>query len=231
VNFEQVTHLTFDCYGTLIDWESGILTAVKPLLAKYGVDATDAEIIQSYARHEADAEKGTYKKYYEVLQEVLAGLARDFGFTLAETEKKQLSDSVVKWPPFADSSQALNELQSRFKLVILSNVDDAMFAESAKLLSIEFDRVFTAQQIGSYKPSLRNFDFALDRLELPKEKILHVAQSIFHDHVPAKQAGLRTAWINRKSVIPGIGVAIQANAQPDLEVPDMATLAQTLGCA
>lgn len=229
IDFTQFTHLTFDCYGTLIDWETGILNAVNGVLARHGISASPEQILQRYAQFEAAAEAGAYKSYVQVLREVMAQLAPTLGFTPSEADLAALPASVGQWPPFADTVAALQRLKQRYKLVIISNIDDALFAQSNKLLQIEFDAIVTAQQVGSYKPNPANFHFALCCLGVDQRQVLHVAQSLFHDHAPAKALGFTTVWVNRASRLPKTGVALPATATPDLEVPDMKSLVVAMG--
>ncbi len=229
MRFDGFTHLTFDCYGTLIDWETGILAVLRSVLRCHGRAAEDEALLRLYARYEADEEAGDYRPYRDVLRGVMAGVAESLAFVPTEDDLDALPDSVGRWPPFADTVAALNRLKTRFKLVILSNIDDAMFAETNRLLEVEFDDVVTAQQVGSYKPSHANFEHTLARLRVPREQVLHVAQSIFHDHVPAKTLGFTTVRVNRESRCPGTGVAPPAHAAPDLEVPDLKGLVIAAG--
>ena len=225
LDFDRYEYLTFDCYGTLIDWERGILTAIHPILANHGVTISDDELLERYGDLEAEAEQGEYHTYKETLATVMDGFAQHYGFTLAPGERESLAASVANWPPFADTVEGLRGLASRYKLVILSNIDDDLFSLSAKHLQVQFAEVITAQQVGSYKPNHGHFRVALERLGVPKERILHVAQSLFHDIVPAKEVGLTTVWVNRRHDRPGFGATPPASAQPDLEVPDLRTLA------
>jgi 2-haloacid dehalogenase len=229
IDLDGVSHLTFDCYGTIIDWETGILDAVRAVLEAHGASASDTEILQRYAHHEAAAEAGPYLPYAVVLGRVLSGLGSAFGFEPSERELDGFSRSVPGWPPFPDSRPALEALGSRFRLVILSNIDDDLFAGTSERLGIVFDEVITAQQVGSYKPSAENFRFALDRLGIGTDRVVHVAQSLYHDHAPAKALGWTTVWVNRPSRLPGTGVALPAEAAPDVEVPDLAGLARMFG--
>ncbi len=229
MDFGRFTHLTFDCYGTLIDWESGILGALAPVLERHGVPVGEARLLRLYARHEAEQESGPYRRYRDVLRGVAEGIARELGFEPTAADLDALSDSVGRWPPFPDSAAALARLQTRYRLVILSNVDDAMFADSARLLGVDFDGVITAQQVGSYKPALKNFRVALERLGVARERVLHVAQSLFHDHVPAKALGLSTVWVRRASRLGDTGVAPPAAVEPDLVVGDLESLAAAMG--
>ena len=224
----RITHLTFDCYGTLIDWERGILAAVAPLLAPAGARQTPEAILRSFVAHEARLESQSWRPYREVLQAVLSAIAAGFKIALADSEANLLSDSLPQWPPFPDTVAALKQLAKRFRLVILSNTDDALFAQTQKSLGVSFYEIITAEQVKSYKPGKRHFEEALRRLGVPVSQILHVAQSLYHDHAPAKELGFPTAWINRPSLLAGTGLALKANVEPDLVFPDLATLTARL---
>jgi 2-haloacid dehalogenase len=226
LDFSRFSHLTFDCYGTLIDWERGILTALRPTLERHGASLSDDETLERFGELEAAAEAGQYRRYREILGVVLDGFGAQFGFQPTDQERAAFGASVQDWPPFPDSVAGLAALGRHFKLVILSNVDDDLFAGSASKLKADFADVITAQQVGSYKPDPRNFQVAIQRLGVPVERILHVAQSLFHDIAPAKAAGLTTVWVNRRHDRPGFGATPPASARPDLEVPDLATLAR-----
>ncbi len=221
--------LTFDCYGTLIDWESGLTQALQPILAHYGVRITIDEALELYGELEAQAERGDYREYKAVLRLVLEGLGARTGFAPTATELQRFAQSVRDWPAFPDSPRALQALKRKYKLAIISNIDDDLFAFSAQRLQVEFDWVITAQQVKSYKPSLNNFRVAFERIGLPRERILHVAQSLYHDIAQAKSLGLSTVWVNRRHGKQGSGATPPAQAQPDLEVPDLQTLADKAG--
>ncbi len=225
LDFSQYDYLTFDCYGTLIDWERGIVAALKPVLARHDVELSDDVILERFGALESAAEKPPYSPYREVLATVLDGFGEAYGFTPSAEERATFGASVGDWPAFPDSPEALRTLGSRFKLVILSNVDDDLFALSAKRLGVEFADVITAQQAGGYKPDTRNFRVMLERLGNRPERVLHVAQSLFHDIAPAKSIGLTTVWVNRRHDRSGFGATPPAEATPDLEVPDLMTLA------
>jgi 2-haloacid dehalogenase len=201
MRLSNFTVLTFDCYGTLIDWESGIAAALQGLARHAGGRPRD-ELLESFARHEAAQEAETPKMLYsDLLAQVHRRLARDWGVIASEEEHRAFSRSIGEWPPFPDSPDALRYLKGFYKLVILSNVDRASFMASEKRLGISFDRVFTAEEIGSYKPDPRNFRHMLDALRAEGHdgrKILHVAQSLYHDHMPANALGLASAWIDRR---------------------------------
>lgn len=218
--------LTFDCYGTLIDWEAGILAGLRPVMAASAVEASDDLLLETYARHEAAIEEGPYRRYREVLALALRGVGADLGATVTDEDAAAFGGSVVDWPAFPDSAEALAALHARYRLGVLTNCDDDLFAGSSKRLGDPFDMVVTAQQVGAYKPSPRGFDLVFERIGVPREHVLHVAQSLFHDHVPAKRLGMATVWVDRRHGRPGSGATPPADAVPDLVVPDMATLAR-----
>lgn len=223
--FDRYTHLTFDCYGTLIDWERGILAALTPILERHGVALGQERILETYAELEAAAEQPPYQPYRAVLAGAVNGFGGRYGFTPTAAERDAFVDSIGQWPPFPDTGAALQTLAGRFQLAILSNVDDDLFARSAQHLPVRFAAVITAQQAGSYKPDPRNFQLALTRLGVPAAQVLHVAQSLYHDIVPARELGLSTVWVNRRHDRPGFGATPAATAVPDLELPDLRTLA------
>jgi 2-haloacid dehalogenase len=225
LDFDQFDVLTFDCYGTLIDWETGIVNALRPILDAHNVTASDEQLLESFASHEAVIEAGPYRRYREVLAACLGRLGADLGFVPAAAEREAFAGSVSDWPAFPDSPGALRRLERRFKLAVITNCDDDLFARSNARLGVEFDWVITAQQVGSYKPNHRNFERAFETIEAPRERILHVAQSLFHDHVPAKQLGMRSVWIDRRHGADGFGATPRASAEPDLTLPDLASLA------
>ena len=217
--------LTFDCYGTLIDWETGLLAALRPVAEAHGVSVSDDELLETYARHEAELEAGPYLRYRELLGSALQGMGADLGFEPTRHELDAVGASVGDWPAFPDSAEALARLHRHFKLAPITNCDDDLFALSAQLLGVDFDWVITAQQAGAYKPSRRPFELAFERIDAPRERILHVAQSLFHDHVTAKELGITTVWIDRRGDKPGSGATPPAEARPDLTLPDLRSLA------
>lgn len=214
--------LTFDCYGTLIDWESGILDALSAWRSANAIAANDGDILASFGRHES-AEQATNPLmiYPEILARVAGRIGDDFGAGLSPQEADKFGQSLTDWPPFADSADALRALKKHFKLVILSNVDRESFKASNRKLGVEFDAIYTAQDIGSYKPDPRNFEYLITRLGglgCAKTDVLHVAESLFHDHAPAKAIGLTTAWIHRRHATAGHG----ATHRPEIEItPDV----------
>ena len=225
LDFDRFDALTFDCYGTLIDWEAGISNGLATLLATHGVAAGGEELLEAFAREEAAIEAGPYLRYRDVLARAAQGVAKGFGVTPTDAELATFGGSVGDWPAFEDSSDALRRLAERFRLGVITNCDDDLFAASNRRLGVTFDWIVTAQQARSYKPSLRNFEVALARIDVPRERILHVAQSLFHDHVPARSIGLATAWIDRRRDQPGFGATPPADAVPDVVAPDMRTFA------
>jgi 2-haloacid dehalogenase len=220
----KITHLTFDCYGTLIDWERGILNATQPILTGAGVTFAPEVILRSYIHHEARLEAQPWMPYREILRGVMQAMASDVGVRLTDGQQNALVDSLPSWPPFADTVAALERLAQRFHLIILSNTDDSLFLETQRRLKVRFAEIITAEQVKSYKPGHAHFHEALRRLAVPAHQILHVAQSRYHDHVPARLLGFYTAWINRPSRLPGTGLAPDAIAKPDLTFPDLTGL-------
>jgi 2-haloacid dehalogenase len=224
--------LTFDCYGTLIDWETGILAALRPWKAAHRVEVDDEELLAAFGRAESRREAAEpTAPYPRILAGVLEDLAEEFGTTASPEETAALAGSVKDWPVFPDSPKSLAYLKRHYKLVIVSNVDRASFRHSNAKLGVTFDAVVTAEDAGAYKPAHNHFRLALARLAemgVPKDQVLHVAQSLYHDHVPAKELGLRTMWVNRRAAHGQDGGATPAApvpVTPDGEVPTLAALA------
>jgi len=224
--------LTFDCYGTLIDWESGILAELRPWVAASGRKFTDDQILESFGESESALEMAAPSKLYpDILADTFRVLGKRWGIPASDAQAAGFGRSVPRWPAFSDSAAALHYLKRHYKLVILSNVDRASFAESNKKLQVAFDRIVTAQDVGSYKPDLRNFRqllSAVEKLSIHKEQILHTAQSLFHDVAPAKSMGLKTCWINRRKGRAGGGAtkAPTGDATPDIEFASMAAFVE-----
>jgi len=210
--------LTFDCYGTLIDWESGMFEALRPLTGRVKKPLSRDAILEAHARHESSQQTYTpAMKYSELLGVVYKRLAEEWGVSAVWDECQAYGNSVKDWPAFADSVEALAYLKKHYKLVILSNIDNASFAHSNRRLKVEFDAVYTAQDIGSYKPSGRNFDYMIDKLQslgIAKPEILHTAESLFHDHAPANKHGLASCWIYRRHDQQGFGATMNPGAIP-----------------
>jgi 2-haloacid dehalogenase len=226
IDFGRFDALTFDCYGTLIDWEHGILNAFQLVLSRHDVRLTDDELLERYAKHEEAIERGEYRVYREVLAASARGVCTDLGVKPSDRAITEFSTSVGDWPAFADSAAALRQLKTRFRLGVLTNCDDDLFAGSNRRLGVDFDWVVTAEQARGYKPRTSNFEALFARVDVPRERILHVAQSLFHDHVPAKALGMTTVWIDRRHDKPGFGATPPADATPDLVCPDMRSFAE-----
>jgi 2-haloacid dehalogenase len=225
LDFDDFDVLTFDCYGTLIDWEAGLLAALRGPLDDHGVEASDESVLEAFGRHEAELEAGPYRRYRDVLGGVLTAMLGHFGQVASPDEVATFGGSVAEWPAFPDSAAALARLQARFKLGVITNCDDDLFAASERRLGISFDWVVTAQQAKRYKPNPRGFELMFERVGLPPSRILHVAQSLFHDHGVAQALGMSTVWVDRRAGRAGSGATPAAAATPNLTVPDMATLA------
>lgn len=226
--------LSFDCYGTLIDWEAGIAAVLQRWARRRGLGRTDEQLLTAYAAHEAAAEaEHPLEAYPQILARAIRGLGGELGVEVDADDARSLATSVGDWPAFDDSAEALRRLQSHFRLIILSNVDRPSFAASNARLGVEFDSVLTAQDIGSYKPDPANFHALIteaQRMGIGQGRLLHVAQSLFHDHVPAKRAGLATVWIDRRRDRPGWGAtpAPGSDVRPDWTFASMAQFADAV---
>ncbi len=226
LDFTRFKILTFDCYGTLIDWETGILATLHRIFQAHAKQIDDATILKLYGDFEQRSESGSFQPYREVLSSVVRQFAGELGFTPTPEEIRSLPDSLPNWKPWPDTVAALQRLKSRFRLAILSNIDDDLFASTHPKLEVEFDEVITAQQARAYKPSLKLFELALSRIHEPAHRVLHVGQSIYHDVIPAQSLGLATVWVNRPSARPNVGAVKAAEASPDLTVTSLAELAE-----
>ena len=226
--------LSFDCYGTLIDWEAGIAAVLSRWARSRRLSLDEEALLAAFSRHEAAVEAAHPRDLYPaILARSMRDLGRELGAEVSEQDARTLARSVPSWPAFPDSRDALSALGERYKLIILSNVDRDSFAGSNRRLGARFTSILTAQDVGSYKPSPRSFEALAaeaSRLGIPEGRLLHVAQSLFHDHVPAKKAGLPTAWINRRHDRPGWGAtpAPPAHVAPDWEFPSMAAFADAV---
>jgi 2-haloacid dehalogenase len=213
--------LTFDCYGTLIDWESGMVEALKPLTSRVTRELSRNDILEAHARHESVQQLQTPgKTYRDLLPIVYKRLAEEWGASASWEECVAYGRSVRDWPAFIDSAGALQYLKKHFKLVILSNVDNENFAGSNKKLQVEFDAIYTAEDVGAYKPSDKNFEYMLSQLKtlgVEKHQILHTAESMFHDHGPANRHGLASCWIYRRFDQDGFGATMHPGEMPKYE--------------
>ena len=226
LDFNRFEILTFDCYGTLINWEAGILPVLHRVLASHGKKVDDAVLLKMYGDFELLSEQGEFHPYRTVLESVVRRLGANLGFSPSNEECAALPSSLPSWRPWPDTVAALQRLKTRFRLAIVSNVDDDLFATTRPKLGVEFDEVITAQQAQAYKPSLKMFELALRRVNAPAHRVLHVGQSVYHDVVPAQALGLATVWVNRPSARPGVGAVKAAEANPDLTVTSLAELAE-----
>ncbi|MGO8684787.1 MAG: haloacid dehalogenase type II [Thermoleophilia bacterium] len=217
--------LTFDCFGTLIDWERGLLSALHAVLNEHRLVAGDDTLLESYASHEAALERGEFRHYRDVLAGSFLGVCAELGFSPTADEEAGFVDSIGQWPAFADAAVALARLQTTYRLAVITNCDDDLFAVTSRKLGVTFDWVVTAEQAHSYKPSLWTFEFALARIGVPPERVLHVAQSLYHDHVPARRLGLATVWIDRRHDRLGFGATPPAAISPDLRFDDLTSFA------
>jgi 2-haloacid dehalogenase len=225
LDFSRFEWLSFDCYGTLIDWETGLLGYLRPLLESKGHSLSDASILKLYAEFEPLAQSGPYRCYRKVLTQVVGEFARELRFAVSDAEADGLAESIRGWQPFADTVPALRRLKSRYKLAVLSNIDDDLFAFTAPKLEVAFDAVVTAQQVHSYKPSLNNFEALLRRFKIHRGCLLHVAESLYHDVVPAHSLEIAAVWVNRRQGKEAAATKL-VKAHPDLEVRDVGELAE-----
>lgn len=235
MNLDGFRVLSFDCYGTMIDWETGILAHTLPWAQEKGLKVRDVEILEAFGQAESAEEAAAPDALYpKILERVHLRLATQWGLPADEGAASRFGDSVASWPAFPDSHSALTRLKARYRLVILSNVDRKSFSGSQKRLGVEFDAVYTAESIGSYKPDPRNFAHLLEAERTAgyrREEILHVGQSLFHDHVPAANAGIATCWIQRSTPAGGHGAAPPpaSRTQVDFHFRSLAELATAAG--
>lgn len=213
--------LSFDCYGTLIDWESGMFEGLKPLTSRAGIELSRDEVLQAHAHHESSQQLQTpTMAYRNLLPIVYRRLAEQWGVSVSWAECVAYGNSVKNWPAFHDSAKALQYLKKHYKLVILSNIDNESFAASNEKLQVDFDAIYTAEDVGSYKPSDRNFSYMLKKLEtvgVGKQDILHTAESMFHDHGPANRHNLASCWIYRRHDQQGFGATMNPGEMPHYE--------------
>jgi 2-haloacid dehalogenase len=226
VNYDRFDVLTFDCYGTLIDWETGLVRALREALPD-SAGISDEALLETFGRYEAGAQR-PYQTYRRVLAQSLRSVAAELGQAVGEDAVARFSESVRDWPPFPDSAEALARLKERFKLAVITNCDTDLFAASNQRLGVEFDWIITVEMAGSYKPDHNNFHKAFATIPHPKERILHVAQSLYHDHVPAKELGMTSVWIDRRHDREGSGATPVATATPDATFPSMAAFAESV---
>lgn len=224
MDFESIRLITFDCYGTLIDWETGMLASLRKLFSSSRHKIADDKILEMYGEVEAELESGSYIPYRQVLAQTVQEMGRRCNIAVSKEAAMRFAQSLTEWEPFADTVAGLQALTRKYRLGIISNIDDDLFAGTRKKLLVDLDPIVTAQQVQSYKPSLKNFQEAIKRSGLSKEQILHAGQSVYHDIVPSSFLGLRNVWVNRPSVRPGSGAAKPAVAQPSAEVHNLSEL-------
>ena len=226
VDFDAFDVLTFDCYGTLIDWESGLLAGLHAVLDPHGVDADRPGPARDLRRLRGRGRgRARTCAIATCWASACAASAIGYGVEPTDAEVATFGGSVADWPAFPDSAAALARLKTRYRLGVITNCDDDLFAASNRKLGVEFDWVITAEQARGYKPRIANFELAFERIDVPRERILHVAQSLFHDHVTAKALGMTTVWIDRRHDRPGPARPRRPTRRPDLVFPDMASFA------
>ena len=233
--FTPFRALSFDCYGTLIDWETGITDTLRPWADRHGLGVSREDLLAAFSANETavQTEQPT-ARYPEVLAEVMRRIGDRFRAEVTADEATAFADSVGDWPPFDDSHDALTRLATRFALIILSNVDRMSFARSNRRLGVDFDRIITAEDVGSYKPNPRNFEVLINELhslDVASSQLLHVAESLYHDHEPAKRLGLSSVWIHRRHAVEGFGAtpAPDVEVKPDWRFPSMSAFADAVG--
>ncbi len=226
--FDNIKTISFDCYGTLIDWETGLLDFFRPLLKRHGVALDDDALLELYAYVEQAGENGAFKNYKSVLRSSVHSIGKHLHCMFSEQEADSLAQALGDWPPFPDTIASLKALQSRYQLAIISNTDDDLFAATSRRLNISFEKIITAEQVRSYKPSENNFLRALESIGETPASLLHVAQSRYHDIAPARALGLKTVWVDRRYDKPGGGATAGSDAIPDLAVPSLKALARLM---
>jgi 2-haloacid dehalogenase len=213
--------LSFDCYGTLIDWETGMIEAVTPLTRKARTPLSRDQILAAHARHESEQQAQTpTKRYSELLAVVYKRMAEQWGIATTVDECDAYGLSVRDWPAFSDTVAALQYLKTHYKLIVLSNVDNRTFSFTNAKLQVAFDAIYTAEDVGAYKPSPENFTYLLSHigdLGIEKRDLLHTAESLFHDHAPANRLGLASCWIHRRHAQQGFGATRDPEAMPTVD--------------
>jgi 2-haloacid dehalogenase len=220
LDFDRFQAITFDSYGTLIDWETGLLAALQRILQAHSQNLSDKQVLEIYGELEPPAQN-PYRRYREVLGVVVRGYGERLGFQVSDSEANSLPESIKSWQPFPDTVAALKKLKTKYKLAIISNIDDDLLAATTPKLQVVFDEVVTAEQARAYKPSPAPFRLALQRLGLPPDQVLHAGQSVYHDVIPAKALGIAAVLVHRR----GFGATRPTAGEPDLRVPDLQTLA------
>ena len=230
MDFSAIRLITFDCYGTLIDWETGILRSLRGLIPGLR-EVPDDQLLEMYGEIEEKIESGPYASYRIVLSRAVEQLAHRFHKTIQPGDAQRFGDSLKAWQPFPDTVAGLKKLATRYKLGIISNIDDDLFAASHKLLQAPFELIVTAQQVRSYKPSTNNFGEMIKRADqagIKAEQILHAAQSLYHDIEPTNSIGRKNCWVNRRYGKLGAGATKPSTAKPMFEVKSIGELAEKM---
>jgi len=224
MDFTKFKILSFDCYGTLVDWKKSIIEIVQPVIRDYHIKLPDEELFRLFLEADRKSIQTDYVPYKDVLTNVMIDIGNQLNLNLYPSDKTCLVDRFGDWSPFPDSADALLELMKFYKLAIISNVDDEMFALTKRCIGIQFEHIITAKQVGSYKPSLNNFNMALEKFAVQTDEILHIAQSIHHDIIPTNKLGWSNVWVNRYQE----PERTNPDEFPDLEVPDLKSLVKII---
>lgn len=224
VDFPKIKLFTFDCYGTLIDWEKGIILALKPYLEFNKIEVDDDIILELYGKFESEIQKDGYIEYKNVLKQVVQKFNEFFKISEVRIDENCLIRAFNNWEPFEDTVGSLKKLKEKFKLAIISNIDNDMINFTLKKLEVQFDFIITAEDAKCYKPNRRIFEYALNIVGHSKDEIIHVAQSLYHDIKPAKEMKLTTIWVNRRKGKKGTGATPYTDIKPDFEVQDLNSL-------
>jgi 2-haloacid dehalogenase len=224
MNFNQFKLISFDCYGTLVDWKHSLMDIMKPFVTRHKLDLSKDQLFDLFLKADQKSISEDYKPYHDVLVSIMDEMGKELNINLKQAERTCLVDRFGDWTAFPDTTDALQELKKRYKLAIISNVDDELFDVTKRCLGVRFDYIITAKQVGSYKPSKNNFVKALEKFGLPSEHVLHVSQSIYHDIIPTNELGWSNVWVNRYNEPERTNPA----EFPDLEVPDLESLARII---
>ena len=224
LDFSQFEAITFDCYGTLIDWENGILDVLRPVFTRTGRTMDDKEILEAFAKYEAEAEQGRYRTYRMVLKMVMERLNTQYKLRVGPKNRGLIVNSIGNWKPYPEVGEIGRKLRERYKLGLISNVDDRIYMKTQTTLQIPFHQITTAQQARCYKPEKRIFQHAFSHLQVSSNKVLHVAQSLYHDIAPCNEMGVATVWVNRRKGKDGSGATPSGEAKPTFVVRDLLEL-------
>ncbi len=228
LDLKRLRFLTFDCYGTLIDWETGILSVLRPMLAARGIDTTPGAILHLYGEFEARAQRGPYRPYRKILEQVVVDFGTRLDFEPTPAELQSLAASLPSWQPFPETVPTLRKLAARYQLVVISNIDNDLFASAARTLKVPFRTAVTAEHVRSYKPAEAHFRLALERLGAQPGEVLHIAESLYHDIAPARALGWPCVWVNRRKAKGEFGATLPAKVRPDFEVPNLKLLLEAV---